>query len=239
MAETHERSSADALRDYPSIAELVQTEDEKAYVNGMTAQHFKSEKDPETKTMGSCFYTESCPDSWGALELVADKLGKDDKADREKLVAAGTPQSSLLPFCRYYMIEGIRGKSRVVSVKELKDDQTVTLVKSPKGTPSLVIPESESPASALQDVTYGTVIVGPEKRNMDGKEVEGKAIWTMHAGHPVPMVPVQKNPDGSPARDEADKSLRVPDDFGWKYGDKLTVARIKEKLGEDAFVSIQ
>lgn len=237
-------NSEEILATYPSIAKMIQNEGEVKWVEGITAQHFKAENDPDTKSIGSCIYTESCPDSFGLLELAADRLGGDDSQDREKLLAKGTPASSLLPFARYYMVEGIRGKSRIVPITALSDDTVVTLIKSPKGAPSLVIGESDVPKEFLQDVDYATIIAGPEKRKVTvqengetvEKEEDGLAIWTMHAGHPVPMVPIEKNENG-PVRAE-DGSVKVPDSFGWKYDDKLTVAQVREKMGPDAFISI-
>lgn len=239
------RDAEEILATYPKLAELIQTEGEKNYVAGITAQHFKSEHDPDTKGIGSCVYAESCPDSFALLELAADRLGDDDTQDRQKLLAKGTPASSMLPFAKYYMVEGIRGKSRIVPITALKDDTLVTLIMSPKGAPSLVINEAEVPASFLQDVDYATIILGPEKRKVtaveDGKnvekEVDGLAVWTMHAGHPAPMVPIERDKEGRPVR-AADGTVRVPDEFGWKYNDKLTVAQVREKMGDDTFISI-
>lgn len=238
------RNIEETLATYPNIAKLVQTEGERKWVDGITEQHFKSENDPEAKSIGSCVYSESCPDAYGMLELAADRLGGDDSQDRQKLLAKGAPASALAPFARYYMVEGIRGKSRIVPISAMSDDTVVTLIKSPKGAPSLVIEESKVPAQYLQDVNYATIIAGPEKRMVSvvengqtvEKEEDGLTVWTMHAGHPVPMVPIERGEKG-PVRAE-DGSVRVPDSFGWKYDDKLTVAQVREKMGPDAFISI-
>jgi hypothetical protein len=239
------QNTKEILATYEKIAKVVQTDEEVKYVGDITPQHFKSENDPETKSIGSCVYTETCPNgAFGLLELAADRLGDDDSEDRKKLLAKGAPASSLLPFARYYMVEGIRGKCRIVPISAMKDDTEVTLIKSPKGAPSLVIEESKVPAEYLQDVNYATIILGPEKRPVSvvengqtvEKEEDGMAVWTMHAGYPVPMVPIERGEKG-PVRD-ADGSVRVPDSFGWKYNDKLTVAQVREKMGPDAFISI-
>lgn len=220
------------MNEYPSIKALIPTEEEQRYVNGMTDQHFRSENDPEAKTMGSCIYSETCPDALHALELVADKLGKDDSKDREFFKAQGAPESCLLPFARYYAVEGIRGKSRIVSVKDLEDDTKITLKPSPKGTPSLIIPESRAPEAALKDVNYATVICGP------AQDREGFTVWTMHAGHPAPLIPIQKDEEGKPVKD-AEGRMVVPEDTGWKYGDEIPVSEVRAKLGEDIFISIE
>ncbi len=226
------KSKAEILQEYPSVAALIKTVEEQEYLDGMSAQHFKSRKDPEARTMGSVIYSESCPDSMHVLELVAAKLGQDDSADREALVKKGAPASCMLPFCNYYIAEGLYGQSRIVSVRDLSDDTKVQLKPSPKGSPSLIISSDKAPARALQAVNFATVIVGPA----DGRE--GKTVWTMHAGHPAPMIPIQKDAENRPARDNEGRMF-VPESFGWKYGDELTVAEVKAKIGEDAFISIE
>jgi len=221
----------DIIAEYPSISALIQTEEERKYIDGITVQHFKSENDPNTNNIGSCIYSESCPDALNVLELIADKLGKDDSKDREFLMQKGAPQSCMLPFAKYYSVNGIRGKCRIVSVKELSDSTLVTLVPSPKGTPSLVISAKDAPESALREVDYATVIVGPA----DGRE--GETIWTMHAGHPAPLIPIQKNTENVPLRDDQGRMV-VPETTGWKYGDQIPISDVKSKLGEDVFISI-
>ncbi|PKL37088.1 hypothetical protein CVV38_04360 [Candidatus Peregrinibacteria bacterium HGW-Peregrinibacteria-1] len=229
------RDSQDIIEANPSIKELIQTPQEQAYVDGMASQHFRSEDDGEAKTMGSVIYSESCAGPIEALELIADKLGKSDAADREVFLEKGAPASAMLPFAKYYLVPGIKGKSRIVSVNDLSDEQIVTLKPSPKGTPSIVITESEAPAKALQDVDYATVIVGPAVRN----GVDGQTIWAMHAGFPAPQIPIQREADNRTPSKDSDGRMMVPKETGWRYGDRLTIAEIKAKLGSDIFISVE
>ncbi|MBD3330621.1 hypothetical protein GF354_03780 [Candidatus Peregrinibacteria bacterium] len=236
MAELNEpKSSEEILESYPAIKDHVSTSEEREYVDGIVSQHFVSKTDPDTRTMGSCFYKESCPDAMHALELIADKLESgDDSADREFFQSQGTPASALAPFAKYYKVP-VQGKSKIVSVAELPDEQMVELKPSPKGTPSLVITEADAPQSALEDVNYGTVITGPRDFNDPDK---GHTIWTMHAGYPINPVPIEKGADGQPVRDSEGRMIIISS-TGWKYGDKISVSEVKQNLGEETFISIE
>lgn len=242
MESSEKKSSKEIIAEYPAIAEIVQGDEEIAYLEGIGKQHFKSEKDAKTSTgIGSCIYEESCGSPFEALELIADKIGKDDAPDREKLIKKGASPSAFTGFLKYYMLEGIKGKSRVINADRLPSDTKVKLVMSAKGLPSLVVKESEVPQEALADVDYGTVIIGPAKRKkmVDGKEVEevGSTTWTMHAGYPMPFLTNQlddENDVNSTQTKDENGKFRLADSFGWKYGNEFTAAEVIKKFGEMA-----
>jgi len=229
------------LTAYPSIAEHIQGKEEIKYLEGIKKQHFMPEKEAKKSLIGSCIYEESCHSPLTALELIADKLGKDDSEDRKKLIGKGSTESAFLPSWKYYILEGIRGKSRIVSLDRLNPSTKIRLVMSSKGMPSLVLAEADAPKDATEEVNYGTVIVGPTKRKVveDGQEVikDGMTVWTIHAGFHVTLLVTQlldeNDPKSSLAKDEQG-NFRIADRFGWKYGDEFTAEEVKKKIAEMA-----
>lgn len=225
------RASSEIIADNPSIGALIKNEEELTYVKEMESQHFRSKRDPEAAAMGSVIYNESVPGPLETLELIADKLGKDDAQDRQDLLAAGAPAASLLDFAKYYKVSGLSGEMRVISVKDLPEDQIVTVKPSPKGTPSIVIDEADAPNGFTSEVDYATVIVGP-------REGGGDTVWTMHAGHPVPMIPIARDSGGKPVKDTEGR-LILPPETGLHYGQIVPVSEVKRILGPDTYISIE
>jgi hypothetical protein len=131
----------------------------------------------------------------------------------------GSPSSAFLPpgVCRYLKVQ-TPGKMGVRKVSALPDTTPIKVVMIPgKSTCSLVLEVTGD--DQLEDVDYGTIIVGGNTKNKesDPEPSTKEMVWTAHPGYPTP----------APFTDK------------WKGGETITAADVKKELGNDFYVSVK
>ncbi len=121
---------------------------------------------------------------------------------------------------------------RMVEAKKLAPETKLKVIASAKKTPSLMVEETDVPAECLKDVNYATVILGPATGR------EGLTVWTVFAGHPTPLFPIEKDADKKPVLN-AEGNILPAAITGLQYGDVISPEQARQKLGEDFYVSIK
>ncbi|MBI4160464.1 MAG: hypothetical protein HY506_00980 [Candidatus Yanofskybacteria bacterium] len=148
------------------------------------------------------------------IKTAIKQRGGLDGDDRKMLEEMGVNPQALMPECRYLVVK-VPGEVGIVKAGELPDATPVRIVRTKTGTPcSLVVEGKDFPKSDI-----GTIIIGPnEKQKPDDPEPTTKEmIWTAHPGLPI-----------RPAKDDS-----------WPEGTTITVADVKAKLGENAYLQFE
>lgn len=148
------------------------------------------------------------------LETAQAQRGDLKGDDRNILVEKGVSPEALLSFCRYLVVE-VPGEVGIIQAKELPNDTKVQVVRRKHGAPcSLVIKGNEYPR-----VNFGVIIIGPNERQKDedSEPTTKEMIWTAHPGLPIRPSEVDI----------------------WEEGSTVTVADVKEKLGEEAYLQFE
>lgn len=181
------------------------------YYDGLNKQHFGAEG------IGSRFTEVKSVQE--LLELRYDQEGTVDGDDRTFFMEKGSPESAFAPqeVARYVKIM-TPGKMGVKRASDLPDSTPVKVTTVPgKNTCSLVV-EVDSD-DLLDDVDYATVIVGgnSKQQETDPEPSTKEMVWTAHPGYPTPP----------PFADQ------------WEDGAIVTIADVKEALGDDFHVSLK
>jgi len=151
------------------------------YFRQTESKHF----DPET-AIGSRFT--GVHSLWELLELAQTQRGTLAGDDRHLLMKMGVPETYLLPICRYLLVH-TPGKVGIISVDELRDDETVYAKRTKTGVPCTLYVVRDT----LPDTDIATIIIGPnEDENSSTKEM----IWTAHPGLPIPPATREIYQDG-------------------------------------------
>jgi hypothetical protein len=179
------------------------------YFEAINAKHFV----PETG-VGSLF-TE-CKNLEELLILAQQQRGSLAGDDRDKFLQLGVPNNALLPECRYLLIE-TAGEIGIVSINDprLKPETEVSVERRKPNAPcSLIVSLNEFPRTTL-----GTIVIGPnEKFDHNSPEPSTKEmVRTAHPGLPI-----------RPATTDI-----------WAENSKITIADVRAKLGENAFLNVR
>ena len=145
------------------------------------------------------------------LDTAIQQRGNLQGDDRQILIEKGVDPTALMAECRYLVVK-TPGEVGIIKATELPDDTEVKVVRTKPGTPCSLIVEGENFPTA----DFGVVVIGPnEKQKDDEPEPSTKEmVWTAHPGLPI-----------RPAKDDS-----------WPEGTTITVADVKAKLGENAYL---